>query len=141
MKAAQKLPLRISDSGMHLLLVTPMPGIKPADISITITGRSVKISGGQTGLGEDDKNLLIAEWNMGPYYREVQLTKPVSGSLTNATFGNEILTLTMPKVKCESDCSAVTFKLELLDAARGERIGHRGLGVLAADIGDQKSSG
>ena len=140
MKAAQKPPLRISESDMHLLLVTPMPGIKPADISITIMGRSVKISGGQTGLGEDDKNLLIAEWKMGPYYREVQLTTPVSGSLTNATFCNGILTLAMPKVKHESDCSAVTFQLELLDYATGERIGHKGLGVGPLTSGDQKSS-
>ena len=138
MEAAQKLPVRISESEVHLLLVTPMPGIKPADISVTIAGRSVKISGRQTGPGQDDKNLLIEEWGIGPYYREVKLAKPVSGSLTNATFGNGILTLAMPKAKSESDCSVVTFQLESIDSARGERIGHRGIGVETADICDQK---
>ena len=63
METVQKLPIRISESDVRLLLVTPMPGIKPPDISITITGRFVKISGRQTGLGQDDKNLLIEEWN------------------------------------------------------------------------------
>ena len=140
MEAPQKLPVRISESDVYLLLVTPMPGIKPADISITISGRSVKISGRQTGPGQDDKILHTEEWKMGPYYREVELTKPVSGSLTNATFGNGILTLAMPKVKRESDCSAVIFQLESIDFARGERIGHKGIGAEAADISDRKQT-
>jgi len=42
MQAPQKLPLRISESDMHLLLVTPMPGIKPSDISMTIAGGPLK---------------------------------------------------------------------------------------------------
>ena len=129
METVQKLPIRISESDVRLLLVTPMPGIKPPDISITITGRFVKISGRPTGLGQDDKNLLIEEWKIGPYYREVVLTKPVSGSLTNATFGNGILTLTMPKAKKESDCSVVTFQLVSIGSARGERIGYKGIEV------------
>lgn len=133
MEAPQKIPLRISESDVHLLLVTPMPGIKPSDISITIVGRSVKISGRQTGPGQDDKNLLLEEWKIGPYYREVQLTRPVSGSLTNATFGNGILTLAMPKARSENDCSVVTFQLEPIDSARGERIGHKGIGVGVAE--------
>ena len=137
MEAADKFPVRISESDGHLLLVTPMPGIKPADISIRIAGRSVKIAGRPTGPGQDD-NLLIEEWKIGFYYRDVKLNKPVSGSLTNATFGNGILTLAMPKVRSESDCSAVTFKLESIDPARGERIGHKGIGIVAADNSDRK---
>ena len=70
MEAAQKLSVTISESDVHLLLVTPMPGIKPADISVTIAGRSVKISGRQTGPAQDDKN-LIEERGIGSSYREV----------------------------------------------------------------------
>ena len=140
MEEAQNLPIKISESDVHLLLVTPMPGIKPADISITIAGRSVKIAGRQTGPGQDVKKFHnIEDWKIGPpYYRDVELNKPVSGSLTNATFGNGILTLAMPKVRSESDCSAVTFKLESIDSARGERIGHKGIGIEAADTSDRK---
>lgn len=133
MKAAQKLPLRICESDMHLQLIMPLPDIIPAEISITITGRSVKISGGEAGDG--DKHPLIAKWKMAPRCWEIQLAKPVSGSLTNATFVNGILTLAMPKVKHESDCSAITFQLELLDYASGERIGHKGLAVGSLEIG------
>ncbi|MGZ8425047.1 MAG: Hsp20/alpha crystallin family protein [Candidatus Binatia bacterium] len=129
MDTVQKLPVTISESDFSLLLVTPMPGIKAPDISITINGRFVKILGRQTGSEQDDKNLLIEEWKIGSYYRELELIKPVSGSLTNATFGNGILTLAMPKAKKETDCSVVTFRLVSIGFAGGERIGYKGFGV------------
>ena len=64
-KSAQTLPVRISQSDAHLLLVAPMPGIKPVDISVTIAGTSVKIVGEQTGPGQDEKDLIVEEWAIG----------------------------------------------------------------------------
>lgn len=122
---AQKPPIRLSRNDARLLLVAPMPGIKPADISITVGGRSVKISGRQSGPGHDEKDLILEEWKIGPYYREVELPETVSGVLTNATFGNGILILAMPKAGKEME-ETVTFQLEPIDAARGARIGQQG---------------
>ena len=90
---------------------------------ITIAGRSVKISANQTGPGQDDKDLIVEEWEIGPYYRELELPESVNGALTNATFGNGILTLAMPKTKDESE--SATFQLQAVDTGRGERIGHK----------------
>ena len=135
METAQKTPGKISESDVRLLLVTPMPGIKPPDISITITGRFVKIFGRQTGSGQDDTNLLVEEWKIGPYYRLVELTKPVSGSLTNATFGNGILTLAMPKAKKESDCSVVTFQLISIGSAKVSESDTKESGSRASNLG------
>jgi HSP20 family molecular chaperone IbpA len=63
---AQNVPVRISKSDAHLLLVAPMPGVKPTDISITITGRSVKILGHQTGPGQDEKHNRrgVDDWSL-----------------------------------------------------------------------------
>ena len=122
---SQEIPVRLSRSDSRLLLVAPMPGIKPSDISVTIIGRTVKISGQQTGPGQDEKDLIIEEWRMGPYYREVELPEAVHGILTNATFGNGILILAMPKAAEEAH-RTVTFQLEAIDSARGARIGHQG---------------
>jgi HSP20 family protein len=124
--AALTIPVRISRSDSHVLLVTPMPGINPADISVTIQGRAVKILGHQTGPGQNDKDLVVEEWTIGPYYREVQLPEAVNGLLTNATFGNGILTLAMPKAHDKESEAAVSFHLQPIDAARGERVGHKG---------------
>ena len=125
---AQKLPVRISQSDANFLLVAPLPGIKPADISISIAGRSIKILGHQTGPGQDEKDLIVEEWTIGPYFREVELPHAVNGSLTNATFGNGILTLAMPKTGDENR-STVTFQLQAIGEARGERIGHKGVAI------------
>jgi HSP20 family protein len=125
---AQTFPVRISQSDAHLLLIAPMPGIKPADITVTIAGRWVKILGHQTGPGQDEKELIVEEWTIGPYYRELELPQAVNGLLTNATFGNGLLTLAMPKAS-DGDRSAVSFHLETLDGARGRRLGHKGVDI------------
>jgi HSP20 family protein len=122
---SQKIPVRLFQSDSRLMLVTPMPGIKPSDISVTIEGRTVKISGQQTGPGQDEKDLIMEEWQMGPYYRDIQLPEAVNGPLTNATFGNGVLILAMPKAGEETHRS-ITFHLEAIDAARGGRIAHQG---------------
>jgi HSP20 family protein len=54
--------------------------------------------------------MIVEEWAIGPYYRELELPQAVSGQLTNATFGNGVLTLAMPKTSGE-DRSPVTFQL------------------------------
>jgi hypothetical protein len=50
----------------------------------------------------------------------------VHGSLTNATYGNGVLVLSMPKMKQGQPGAAVDFQLQSIDATRGERVGHTG---------------
>ena len=127
-ESAQTLPVRISKSDALLLLVAPMPGIKPADICVTIAGRRLKIEGRQTGPGQEQKNMIMEEWTLGPYLRELELPEAVNGALTNATFGNGVLTLAMPKASAE-DGLVIKIQLETIDTARGERIGHKGVDI------------
>ena len=61
-----------------------------------------------------------------PYRREIDLGQPVNGELTNATYGNGVLVLSMPKTKPGESGTTVNFQLTGVEAARGERIGHRG---------------
>lgn len=128
-KISQTLPVRVSQSDTHLVLVAPMPGINPADIMITIAGTWIKITGLQTGTRQDEKDMIMEEWAIGPYARELELPQMVSGRLTNATYGNGVLILAMPKANAEEDKSPVTFKLETIDNARGERIAHKGVDI------------
>ena len=43
--------------------------------------------------------MLVEEWRIGPYYREISLPQPVDGNLTNATYGNGVLLLSMPRAQ------------------------------------------
>ncbi len=65
-----------------------------------------------------------ADWSVGPYDASVTLTELVSGLLTNATYGNGILVLAMPKASSDEQASPAEIRLEAVDATRGERIGH-----------------
>ena len=134
-KEAQTVPVRIYESGNHLMLAAPMPGLQPQDISISIADHTISIRGEERGPRQDNLELLIAEWNIGPYFREIALEQAVNGPLTNATYGNGVLVLAMPKAR---DALAIDaeFTLEPISATRGERIGHTGSAINPVGTGE-----
>jgi HSP20 family protein len=128
-REGQTLPVRLYQTETHLMLAAPMPGIEPADISIEISGTGLRIKGAERGIGQHRLDLLIEEWTIGPYQREVTLPQPVNGPLTNATYGNGVLVLAMPKMKAGETGVAASITLDHVASARGEHVGHAGLGA------------
>ncbi len=123
-------PVRIYQDGNLVMLAAPMPGLEPQNISVTIAGNRITIRGEERGPGQHRKDLLLAEWTIGPYYREVVLPEPVDGVLANATYGNGILALSMPKLPLGKAANgSIEFQLEILEAVRGERVGHTGRAI------------
>ena len=121
----QTVPLQVHQADERLVLAAPMPGLEPQDISVIISGNRVTIRGEYRGSRQDQPEILISEWTIGPYDREVVLPQPVDGALTNATYGNGVLVLVMPKV--ESVQPEATFQLQAVGApVHGERVGHSG---------------
>ena len=70
--------------------------------------------------------MLKSEWSIGPYQREIVLPQNVNGPLANATHGNGVLVITVPKLKMGEKASRVEFGLEAINPTRGERVGHFG---------------
>jgi HSP20 family protein len=122
----QAVPVQLHQSGDLIVLAAPMPGLEPQDISVVITGDKVTIQGSYRGARQEGGDLLVSEWTIGPYLREIVLPQPVSGPLTNATYGNGVLVLAMPKLDQESQGSYTEFQLTVIEATRGQRIGHTG---------------
>jgi HSP20 family protein len=121
------VPVRMYQSDDRIMVATPLPGLEPEDISVAIVGTRVAIRGKERGPGQHGRALLLAEWTIGPYYREVVLPEPVNGTLTNATYGNGVLVLAMPKLGYEWPAVEVVFQLQAVGATtHGERIGHNG---------------
>jgi HSP20 family protein len=81
----QTVPVRIYQSENQLMLAAPLPGLEPDDISVTIDGDKVVIKGHERGIGQHRRDVLVEEWRIGPYHREVSLPQNVDGTLTNAT--------------------------------------------------------
>jgi HSP20 family protein len=122
----QVVPVRVYQGDGRLMLAAPMPGLEPENISVTVSQSRAVIRGEYRGPHQEDRDLLVAEWAVGPYYREVQLPHPVDGRRTNATYGNGVLVLAMPKLSQGEDGNDAELHLEVLAATRGEYVGHAG---------------
>ncbi len=121
------IPVRIYQIDDRIMVAAPLPGLEPGDISVTITGTRVTIRGEERGPGQHERDLLLAEWTIGPYYREVILPQPVNGALANATYGNGVLVLALPKLTQGQPEVESEFRLQAIGATpHGERVGHSG---------------
>ncbi|MGN6720824.1 MAG: Hsp20/alpha crystallin family protein [Candidatus Binatia bacterium] len=121
----QTIPVRISASEDVILLAAPMAGLEPQNIYVSIRDHVVQIKGEERGTIQHDFDLKFAEWRIGPYFREISLDQPVNGAITNATYGNGVLVLSIPKAKSGNGSDA-EFQLKAIEATRGERIGYTG---------------
>jgi HSP20 family protein len=122
----QQVPVRLYTTDDHVMVAAPMPGLEPGDISVVIGEGSVTVRGEERGPGQHGRELLLAEWTIGPYDREVELPHPVNGELANATYDNGVLVVSMPKVTLGERTVPAEFGLEAVGEARGERVGHAG---------------
>ena len=129
----QTVPIQLYQTENRLVLAAPMPGLEPQDIAVQINGNRVVIDGVYRDSRRDQPEILVSEWTIGPYHREIVLPQPVNGVLTNATYGNGVLVLTMPKLKPGEEAPPATaFQLEALDSVRGQHIGHTGWDIQPA---------
>jgi HSP20 family protein len=125
----QSVPLQIHQSDKLIVLAAPMPGLEPEDISVVVAGNKVTLRGNYRGSRQANSDLIVSEWTIGPYYREVVLPAPVNGPLTNAAYGNGVLVLSMPKIDEESQGSYMEFQLKIVEATRGQHVGHTGSNI------------
>jgi HSP20 family protein len=122
----QNIPIRIYQTDNQLTLVAPLAGLEPEDINVAIDGNRVTIRGRERGPHQHDLDLFVNEWAIGPYYRDATLPQHVDGSMANATYGNGVLVITMPKANSVRKTVKTEFSLEKVEPTRGERVGHTG---------------
>jgi HSP20 family protein len=124
--AQQTVPIQLHQANNRLVLAAPIPGLEPQDIAVSISGDKVTIRGAYRGSRQEQPALLISEWTIGPYYREVRLPQPVNGALTNAPYGNGVLVLSMPTLAPGKQREAAELRLEMTTSTTGQRVGHTG---------------
>ncbi|ACZ41294.1 heat shock protein Hsp20 [Thermobaculum terrenum ATCC BAA-798] len=130
----QNLPIRLYRGEGHLVIAAPMPGLEPQDIRITVSMDKVVLSGSERGPKQHLRDLIISEWSVGPYYREVELPERVNPSLVNATYGNGIVVVSMPLLTKEEHIEPQEFTLTPLESTRGEHVGHSGKDMTPVDM-------
>jgi HSP20 family molecular chaperone IbpA len=125
-EAAVELPVRVYEAGEKIMIAAPMAGLAPGDISVTVAGDRVRIRGAERGPHQHRVRLVAAEWTVGPYARELRLSSPVAGRLTNVTYGNGVLVVAMPRARPGARPTIVDIGLTAIEGTRGEHVGHVG---------------
>jgi HSP20 family protein len=127
----EHIPVRVYQSSDRLMVAAPLPGVEPGDIAVRVAGDTLTIHGDVRGVHQEDVDLLLEEWAIGPYHREVRLPHPVDGSRANATYGNGVLVLALPKASRGDASGDAEFRLQVVGAPRGQRVGHHGQALSA----------
>ena len=118
------VPINLFENERELMVVAPMPGVSPEDISIDVTddGR-LTIRSAQHGEGQERIKYLLREWSYGPYERTIELPYAVDARRANVTYGNGVLSITFPKA---GTVSAGRVLVRRTGQARGMTAGHAG---------------
>ncbi len=81
-----------------VVIKSSIPGVKPEDVDITVTGNTLSISG-ETKEEEEvkEENFIRRERRYGAFSRSVTLPEGVKADEAEANFEDGVLTLTVPK--------------------------------------------
>jgi HSP20 family protein len=96
-------PVDVYETKDNIVLKAAVPGLKPEDLDISITGDVLTIKGEYKsedqpeGQGEQGRSYLRRERRYGSFTRQMTLPTAVDTNNVTATFENGVLTLEMPK--------------------------------------------
>jgi len=97
---ALSAPVDVHQTNDEIIVTASLPGTKPEDVDITITGQNLSIRG---EVRADEKverdQYLYRERRTGTFSRTLQLPVRVQGEKAEATFENGLLRLTIPKAE------------------------------------------
>lgn len=102
----QQLAVKMYRTHELLTVAAPMPGLGPGDVAVVVSpDRRLVIVGRLCSddsdascgtLKQPDKEVLLDEWEAGPYRREIELPADVDGEAATVTYGNGILVVALP---------------------------------------------
>lgn len=122
--SAQQIPVKVYRGTERLMIAAAMPGLEPEDILVEVTAEgSLSLHGLERGELKGEKEVLLDEWNPGPYHRRLDLPAAVDGELANLSYGNGVLVVTLPLAE---RTRPARLSLERTGPARGERVGSHG---------------
>jgi HSP20 family protein len=91
-------PIDVHETPDEIVVSASLPGMKPEDVDMTITGQNLTLRGEFRADDEVAKDqYLYRERRFGAFNRSIQLPVRVQGERADATFINGVLTLRIPK--------------------------------------------
>ena len=90
--------LDVHQNANEIVVTAALPGMKAADVDITITGQTLSIRGEFKADEKVEKGqYLYRERRHGTFHRQLQLPVRLKGESATASFEDGVLTLTVPK--------------------------------------------
>src|SRR5260370_17842902 len=118
----QHIPLKVYGREERLMVTGPMAGLEPENIVVEVSaeGRLI-LHGNRRGMLKEVKKLLLDEWSVGVYHRELALPVLVNAPCANVTYGNGVLTVALP---ISQQMFPAGLTLKGLSATHGKRKGN-----------------
>jgi len=80
-----------------LVLLAEMPGVAPDGLDVTVEDTVLVIRGDPATAADDEGDVLLKEFEVGPFYRAFQLPADYDTENIEASLGQGVLTLRLPK--------------------------------------------
>jgi HSP20 family protein len=118
--------VNVFETENEVMVVAAMPGLEARNIDIEIEETYLTVRAEKRGPGQERHRYLRREWSYGPYERTVEVPEGIDIEKANATYSNGIVTVALPRARSRR-ARRIEISLEPVGAARGERVGHRGV--------------
>jgi HSP20 family protein len=91
-------PVDLVETGDDIVVKASLPGVKPEDIDISVTGQVLTLKGeSREDKEENEKGYYRRERRHGTFVRQFSLPTEVDSQKAQATFENGVLRLSLPK--------------------------------------------
>jgi len=102
----------LTETADQIVAKVALPGMKPEDVKINLTGNVLNLSGEFSTESEDKGTTYhLHEHHSGAFSRSITLPTPVQGNKVKAEYENGMVTLTLPKVE-EARPKTVNIKVK-----------------------------
>lgn len=133
------IPVKMYRGTERLVIAAAMAGMQPEEVEVEITADGkVSLVGRTVGELKGEKEVLLDEWNPGPYHRVLALPNPVNAELANVTYRNGVLVVVLPLA---DETRPAVLTLTQVGVAYGERVGSHGRPVEATTAEQHHGAG
>jgi len=112
------LPLDIYQTGDSVVVKTPLQGIKPEDVEVTIEGNTLTMRGESRADEEaKEEDYILRERRHGTFCRSVTLPAGLDTDKAEASYENGVLTLSIPR---REEARPKSIKVKVAKAVEGK---------------------
>ncbi len=120
----QRIPVKVYRTEDRISVAAPMPGLEADNIEVEVTPQNhLLLHGAVRGMLKGDKTLLVDEWTVGDYHRDLELPAPVNADAANVTYGNGVVVVVLPVAE---KTTPAHLRMESVYDDHGERVGNAG---------------